>query len=72
VLGRLLVDLPVGDGLPFADHIRGDREGGVDERDLDVPVTLGPAVRRVRLKKLNHTEAVEPRRDALIADELEG
>jgi hypothetical protein len=30
------------------------------------------AVRRVRLEKLNHAEAVEPRRDALIADELEG
>jgi hypothetical protein len=40
--------------------------------DLDVPVTLGAAVRRVRLEKLNHTQAVEPRRDALIADELEG
>jgi len=36
----------------------------MDERDLHVPVTLGAAVRRVRLEKLNHTQAVEPRRDA--------
>ena len=39
--------------------------------DLDVPVTLGAAVGRVRSEKLNHAEAVEPRRDALIAEELE-
>jgi hypothetical protein len=26
----------------------------------------------VRLEKLNHTQAIEPRRDALIADEREG
>jgi hypothetical protein len=44
----------------------------MDERDLDVPVTLGGWFGGVRLEKLNHTEAVEPRRDALIADEREG
>ena len=33
--------LPVGDGLPFAGQARGDGEGGVDERDLDVPVMVG-------------------------------
>ena len=27
--------------LPFAEHARGDRERGVDERDLDLPVTVG-------------------------------
>jgi hypothetical protein len=27
--------------LPFARQARGDREGGVDERDLDVAVRLG-------------------------------
>jgi hypothetical protein len=28
--GWLLLVLPVGDGLPFAEHARGDGEGGVD------------------------------------------
>ena len=49
-----------------------DGQNSMDERDLHVPVTLGAAVRRVRLDKLDHTEAVEPRRGVLIADELEG
>ena len=34
-VGRLLAV------LPFAEHARGDRERGVDERDLDLPVTVG-------------------------------
>jgi hypothetical protein len=38
---------------------------------LDVPVTLGAGVRRVRSEKLNHTGGVEPRRDALIANEVD-
>jgi hypothetical protein len=42
----------------------GDAQNSMDERDLDVPVTLGVAVRRLGSEKLNHTEAVEPRRDA--------
>jgi hypothetical protein len=40
--------------------------------DLDVRSRSAPRLGRVRSEKLNHTEAVEPRRDALIADELEG
>jgi hypothetical protein len=44
----------------------------MDERDLDVPVTLGAAVRRGSFRETQHTQAVEPRRDALIADEREG
>jgi hypothetical protein len=35
VRGWLLVVLPVGDGL--SENARGNCEGGVDERDLDVP-----------------------------------
>jgi hypothetical protein len=39
--GRLLTVLPVGDGLPFAEHARGDREGGMDERDVDLAILVG-------------------------------
>jgi hypothetical protein len=41
MLGRLLVGLPIEDGLPFAGQPRGDRERGVDECDLDVAVSVG-------------------------------
>ena len=33
--------LPVGYGLPFAEHASSDRESGVDERDLNVAVPVG-------------------------------
>ena len=47
--GRLCVDAALGLVLvgwllavrPFAEHADGDRERGVDEPDLDVPVTVG-------------------------------
>jgi hypothetical protein len=40
LLGRLLMGFPIGDGLPFAEHARRDRQRGMDERDLDMPVPL--------------------------------
>jgi hypothetical protein len=36
----ILMVLPVGYGLPFAEHASSDRESGVDERDLDVAILL--------------------------------
>ena len=65
-----------GSVLPYAVAVligedRRNRQRGVDEREKWTCRSRSAAVRRVRLEKLNHTEAVEPRRDALIADELE-
>ena len=50
-VGRLLAV------LPFAEHARGDRERGADERDLDVPVTVGSPLTSRRAARIRSASA---------------